>query len=177
VAVETGKELSMERRVTSHTEEEEMNQRRRLLMLARKGDLKAVDLLFELYQVRVFSGEALKKKKLPSFPVQNSTGSGGKGTGKSGKKLGKIPKPPSSEGATKSASAAPYEPKESRVSTQLAGKSKSSKSTTAKPKKGRSVSSPKATTKVGGIKKSATTGKAKQRPPHMATRSKKSKKK
>ena len=59
----------MERRVTSHTEEEEMNQRRRLLTLARKGDQKAVDQLFELYQVRVFSGDSLKRKKLPTFPV------------------------------------------------------------------------------------------------------------
>ena len=59
----------MERRVTSHTEEEEMNQRRRLLTLARKGDQKAIDLLFELYQVRVFSGDALKQKKLPSLPI------------------------------------------------------------------------------------------------------------
>ena len=76
----------MERRVTSHTEEEEMNQRRRLLTLARKGDQKAVESLFELYQVRVFSGDALKKKKLPSFPLPTPTGSSGKGV----KKLGKI---------------------------------------------------------------------------------------
>ncbi len=51
----------MERRAASHTEEEEMNQRRRLLNLARKGDLKAINRLFELYQVRVYSGENLKK--------------------------------------------------------------------------------------------------------------------
>lgn len=71
----------MERRVTSHTEEEEMNQRRRLLTLARKGDQKSIELLFELYQVKVFSGDALKKKKLPSFPVlikpSNGSGKGG----------------------------------------------------------------------------------------------------
>ncbi|WNM57671.1 hypothetical protein [Candidatus Nitrospira allomarina] len=79
----------MERRVTSHTEEEEMNQRRRLLTLARKGDQKAVESLFELYQVRVFSGDALKKKKLPSFPLPTPTGTSGKGTGKGVKKLGK----------------------------------------------------------------------------------------
>jgi hypothetical protein len=42
----------MERRVTSHTEEEEMNQRRRLLTLARKGDQKSIELLFELYQIK-----------------------------------------------------------------------------------------------------------------------------
>jgi hypothetical protein len=62
----------MERRVTSHTEEEEMNQRRKLLTLARKGDQKAVDQLFELYQVKVFSGDSLKRKKLPAFPLIKS---------------------------------------------------------------------------------------------------------
>jgi hypothetical protein len=51
----------MERRAASHTEEEEMNQRRRLLSLARKGDPKAISKLFELYQVRVLSGEMLDK--------------------------------------------------------------------------------------------------------------------
>ena len=75
----------MERRVTSHTEEEEMNQRRRLLTQARKGDVKSIELLFELYQVKVFSGEDLKKKKLPSFPVAKPTN----GSGKSGSKVTK----------------------------------------------------------------------------------------
>ncbi len=75
----------MERRVTSHTEEEEMNQRRRLLTQARKGDEKSIELLFELYQVKVFSGDALKKKKLPSFPVAKPTN----GSGKSGTKVSK----------------------------------------------------------------------------------------
>jgi hypothetical protein len=51
----------MERRAASHTEEEEMNQRRRLLGLARKGDPKAIAKLFELYQVRVLSGDMLNK--------------------------------------------------------------------------------------------------------------------
>lgn len=53
--------MRMERRAASHTEEEEMNQRRRLLNLARKGDAKAISRLFELYQVRVYSGDNLKK--------------------------------------------------------------------------------------------------------------------
>jgi hypothetical protein len=56
----------MERRAASHTEEEEMNQRRRLLSLARKGDLKAINRLFELYQVRVYSGDVLSKGKKPT---------------------------------------------------------------------------------------------------------------
>jgi hypothetical protein len=60
----------MERRVTSHTEEEEMNQRRHLLALARKGDQKAVNQLMELYQVRVYSGDSLKSLKIrKSLPV------------------------------------------------------------------------------------------------------------
>jgi hypothetical protein len=59
----------MERRSASHTEEEELNQRRRLLNLARKGDPKAISRLFELYQVRVYSGDKLKKTgRLPSWP-------------------------------------------------------------------------------------------------------------
>lgn len=59
----------MERRPAS-TEEEEMNQRRRLLNLAKKGDQKAISRLFELYQVRVYSGESLSKAKgLPSVPA------------------------------------------------------------------------------------------------------------
>jgi hypothetical protein len=60
----------MERRPASHTEEEELNQRRRLLNLARKGDPKAITKLFELYQVRVYSGEHLSKTGRPiSLPT------------------------------------------------------------------------------------------------------------
>ena len=51
----------MERRAASHTEEEEMNQRRKLLNAARRGDTKAIGKLFELYQVRVLSGDQLAK--------------------------------------------------------------------------------------------------------------------
>jgi len=51
----------MERRAASHTEEEEMNQRRRLLNAAKKGDQKAVAKLFELYQVRVYNSEMVNK--------------------------------------------------------------------------------------------------------------------
>ncbi|HEU4684799.1 MAG TPA: hypothetical protein VFS39_09895 [Nitrospira sp.] len=38
-----------------------MNQRRRLLNAAKKGDQKAVAKLFELYQVRVYNAEMVKK--------------------------------------------------------------------------------------------------------------------
>jgi hypothetical protein len=58
----------MERRVTSHTEEEEMNQRRHLLALARKGDENAVTKLMELYQVKVYSGNSLKSIKIQKLP-------------------------------------------------------------------------------------------------------------
>ena len=51
----------MERRAASHTEEEEMNQRRRLLNAAKIGDQKAVAKLFELYQVRVYNHEMVSK--------------------------------------------------------------------------------------------------------------------
>lgn len=60
----------MERRAASHTEEEEMNQRRRLLNLARKGDRKAIDRLLELYQVRVYPVDILNKTpgRTPHWP-------------------------------------------------------------------------------------------------------------
>lgn len=38
-----------------------MNQRRRLLSAAKKGDQKAVAKLFELYQVRVYNSEMVNK--------------------------------------------------------------------------------------------------------------------
>lgn len=66
----------MERRAASHTEEEEMNQRRRLLNQARKGDAKAISRLFELYQVRVYSGENLKKVGRVPFAPPKLQGSG-----------------------------------------------------------------------------------------------------
>ncbi len=62
----------MERRVTSHTEEEEMNQRRLLLAQARKGVQKAIDQLMDLYQVRVYSGDSVKSLKIRRvFPTSN----------------------------------------------------------------------------------------------------------
>lgn len=65
----------MERRAASHTEEEEMNQRRKLLNAARRGDTKAIGKLFELYQVRVLSGDQLAKVNRTSVymaPVKHS---------------------------------------------------------------------------------------------------------
>ncbi|MEO8341863.1 MAG: hypothetical protein ABI604_19535 [Nitrospirota bacterium] len=51
----------MERRAASHTEEEEMNHRRRLLNAAKRGDQKAIGKLLELYQVRIYSGDMVTK--------------------------------------------------------------------------------------------------------------------
>ena len=56
----------MERRAASHTEEEELNQRRRLLKSARKGDPKAIHKLFELYQVRVYTGDMMGRSQRPA---------------------------------------------------------------------------------------------------------------
>ena len=66
----------MERRAASHTEEEEMNQRRKLLNAARRGDTKAISRLFELYQVRVLSGDQLAKVNRTAIymtPVKQSS--------------------------------------------------------------------------------------------------------
>jgi hypothetical protein len=75
----------MERRAASHTEEEEMNQRRKLLNAARRGDTKAIGKLFELYQVRVLSGEQLAKVNRSAvyvMPVAPSKGGKSAGKGK-----------------------------------------------------------------------------------------------
>jgi hypothetical protein len=82
----------MERRAASHTEEEEMNQRRRLLNAARKGDSKAISKLFELYQVRVFSGDQLAKVNRTSTymnPVKPASSKGGKSPAKTVAKAAK----------------------------------------------------------------------------------------
>ena len=83
----------MERRAASHTEEEEMNHRRRLLNAAKKGDQKAIGKLLELYQVRIYSGDMVTKMNKTSAthklqaqlaegkPVKGGSGSHGKKTG------------------------------------------------------------------------------------------------
>jgi len=82
----------MERRAASHTEEEEMNHRRRLLNAAKKGDQKAIGKLLELYQVRIYSGDMVTKMNKTSAthklqaqlaegkPVKGGSGSHGKKT-------------------------------------------------------------------------------------------------
>ncbi|MET0515198.1 MAG: hypothetical protein ABW047_07725 [Nitrospiraceae bacterium] len=75
----------MERRAASHTEEEEMNQRRRLLSLARKGDVKAISKLFELYQVRVLSGDVLNKMNRSYYKSASQKKRTASGSGKAAK--------------------------------------------------------------------------------------------
>ncbi|NOS79188.1 MAG: hypothetical protein HOP35_14710 [Nitrospira sp.] len=67
----------MERRAASHTEEEEMNQRRKLLNAAKRGDQKAIGKLFELYQVRVMNPDQLTKinKVYAAMPIPVKSGS------------------------------------------------------------------------------------------------------
>jgi hypothetical protein len=84
--------MDMERRAASHTEEEEMNHRRRLLNAAKKGDQKAIGKLLELYQVRIYSGDMVSKLNKTSAthklqaqlaegkPVKGGSGSHGKKT-------------------------------------------------------------------------------------------------
>src|SRR5512146_490879 len=100
----------MERRAASHTEEEEMNQRRKLLSAARRGDTKAISKLFELYQVRVLNGDQLAKVNRTSTymaPVKSSSGSKSKAD-KSGKaeqvKGGKKSSKPASKGSPEKSS-------------------------------------------------------------------------
>jgi hypothetical protein len=84
--------VDMERRAASHTEEEEMNHRRRLLNAAKKGDQKAIGKLLELYQVRIYSGDMVTKMNKTSAthklqaqlaegkPVKGGSGSHGRKT-------------------------------------------------------------------------------------------------
>lgn len=85
----------MERRAASHTEEEEMNTRRRLLNAARKGDTKAIGKLFELYQVRVLSGDQLAKvNKTSTYMVPVKPSKAGKSSSKRGAKTTKAASTP-----------------------------------------------------------------------------------
>lgn len=82
----------MERRAASHTEEEEMNQRRKLLSAARRGDTKAISKLFELYQVRVLSGEQLVKvNRTMTYMAPVAPERGGKSSGKGAKNANPTP--------------------------------------------------------------------------------------
>ncbi len=137
----------MERRVTSHTEEEEMNQRRRLLGQARKGDEKAIGKLFELYQVKVYTGETLKKSKT-SFS--------------------KDPQPLSSEKRQGSKVKKPSAAKPPKSTTKKPAAEKASSQPT--PKVSSQSAKPKAQTKTANVKKVLT----KSKPTKSAPKSPKS---
>ena len=68
-----------------------MNQRRKLLNAAKKGDQKAVGKLFELYQVRIFSGDQVQKmnKAAGLHKLQSKHAPAGKDAGKVAGKTGK----------------------------------------------------------------------------------------
>ncbi len=93
----------MERRAASHTEEEEMNQRRKLLNAARRGETKAITKLFELYQVRVLSGDQLAKVNRSSAYMVPMRPARGKAAAKrpSQKKMKHAPSKPSKIGVKK----------------------------------------------------------------------------
>ena len=56
-----------------------MNQRRKLLNAARRGDTKAISKLFELYQVRVLNGDQLAKvNKTSTYMVPVKASQSGK---------------------------------------------------------------------------------------------------
>lgn len=99
----------MERRAASHTEEEEMNQRRRLLNAAKKGDQKAVAKLFELYQVRVYNHEMVSKlnRTAGTHKLQAEVAKGKLGRGGAPSKQ----QAPMKKGATKSISKSKGKPK------------------------------------------------------------------
>ena len=108
----------MERRAASHTEEEEMNHRRRLLNAAKRGDQKAIGKLLELYQVRIYSGDMVTKMNKTSAtyklqaqlaegkPVKGGLGGHGKKTAPvkpTPKKLTHAKSPPAKRAPAKAA--------------------------------------------------------------------------
>lgn len=98
----------MERRAASHTEEEEMNQRRKLLNAARRGDTKAISKLFELYQVRVLSGDQLAKvNRTSTYMVHLKPSQSGKSRSQD---KGKKSVPPQAKGSKKPTKATTAKP-------------------------------------------------------------------
>ena len=171
----------MERRVTSHTEEEEMNQRRKLLSQARKGDQKAISKLFELYQVKLYTGDLLKKvKALPSKPSAPPVSVGAR-EGKTqvkGKKV--VEKPAKKTAKVVTPKGAKKTSKKSESRTLKIGKTetKVKKGTKAKPKiKQGPKSTIKAKLKQGPKPKIPSKAKAKATTPARPKRKPKAKKK
>ncbi|MCG3778773.1 MAG: hypothetical protein JW388_1500 [Nitrospira sp.] len=102
----------MERRAASHTEEEEMNHRRKLLNAAKRGDQKAIGKLLDLYQVRIHSGDMVQKLNKTSathkLQAQLAEGKPVKGGGGShGKKSAPVKPVPTKAVVVKSVAAKP----------------------------------------------------------------------
>ena len=127
----------MERRAASHTEEEEMNHRRRLLNAAKRGDQKAIGKLLELYQVRIYSGDMVTKMNKTSathkLQAQLAEGKPVKGgSGGHGKKTAPV-KPASSK--LKHAKPTPAKPTAAKAKSHpAASKGKPKPTSTPKPK-------------------------------------------
>ncbi len=124
----------MERRAASHTEEEEMNQRRKLLNAAKRGDQKAIGKLFELYQVRVMNPDQLTKinKVYAAMPIPVKSGSSR--SGRQAAKAGKQPptKPGASEKSLPAGKSKAAKPEKAAKSAKSA---KSAKPAAVAPKK------------------------------------------
>jgi hypothetical protein len=127
----------MERRAASHTEEEEMNHRRRLLNAAKKGDQKAIGKLLELYQVRIYSGDMVTKMnktsathKLQAQLAEGKPVKGGSGGHKSNKKTAPA-KPAAKSSPAKTAS----HPAASKAKAQAKPKARPVKAAAKKHKK------------------------------------------
>ncbi len=140
----------MERRAASHTEEEEMNHRRRLLNAAKRGDQKAIGKLLELYQVRIYSGDMVTKMNKTSathkLQAQLAEGKPVKGgSGGHGKKTAPV-KPASPK--LKHAKPAPVKATPAKAKSHpVVSKAKAKPKTTAKPKVKAKVQSAKAAAK------------------------------
>ena len=129
----------MERRAASHTEEEEMNTRRKLLNAARRGDTKAIGKLFELYQVRVLSGEQLVKvNRTSTYMVPIKPTKGGKSVAKGSSKGSKLapskPAKPGKAAMKKPAKAPEKAPAKKHATVSTAKKLKSKPKPKSKPK-------------------------------------------
>jgi hypothetical protein len=111
--------MDMERRAASHTEEEEMNHRRRLLNAAKKGDQKAIGKLLELYQVRIYSGDMVTKLNKTSathkLQAQLAEGKPVKGGGGHGRKTAPVKPAPSKRISSKASAKAPTRPAVSKA--------------------------------------------------------------
>lgn len=111
-----------------------MNQRRRLLNAARRGDTKAISKLFELYQVRVLSGDQLAKvNRTSTYMVPVKPTKGGKAVAK-GSAKGAKPAPSKPAKSPKSKKSPAKKPAKARVKAPVRKSAKVSKAKKRKAK-------------------------------------------